>query len=235
MALPWLITLPSDGSSLERLVANSVRWASEHHAASWFTSKHPPHEAAAALASRLDANLPDGLRVVLRYADARVLLSLVAVLEGAQAQAFFGFASAWWCLDRQMHLISVWDRHLQVMALGQQATERLVNLQFTPAQQAALLEASEPDAVIGLLRQQEENEIDSLPPGPRHALVRWLIGRSREFGVQATADYALLCLVALQHGESFMDEPIWRTALEQVKAGRAKVSDALVGVADTLG
>ncbi len=227
LALPFLLPLPeaatgASGTHLRKTAA----WALQADAATWLVSELPADQLARALAARQDAVLPQDLRASLRFADARVLPVLHAVLRKEQAADFFRVAQAWWYVDRTAALQSL---HL----LTPTGPDRIAAQDFAPLvldqdQETALLQAAEVDAVIALLVQHDARAA-ALDRPQRFAFVAEQIQAARQWNVVVAMDQALFCMAALQLGAGFDRTPAWQAALEEVLQGRSTMAQALAG------
>lgn len=168
---------------------------------------------------RLAATLPDGISVLLRYYDGRVFESLMQYLSIEQARTFLGFGSCWWFVDRKGMLQSV---------RGQcDLKAEDVPLILSPAQEAELVHASEPDQVAELLRAVVPNEYSDLGECNQFEFIVRHMKAARMIGIESTRELALFCSLALVYGEDFADRDIWSSALSEVAAGRISLTSAL--------
>jgi aspartate/methionine/tyrosine aminotransferase len=103
-------------------------------------------------------------------------------------------------------------------------------LKLSADQEAAMLEAAEPDAVLRLLNEHDNAALERLPIQERHAFVVSKIERARGWAVESTADLALYCMLALSEGEDFDERPNWQAALAPVRARKALLADAVAEV-----
>ncbi len=161
-----------------------------------------------ALARRLNALLPDNMPVMLRYFDTRVFASLLAVLYPEQRRMFLGVATAWWWFDR------AGTSH--VVPSEPCANDELpVPIPFDEAQQAALIDAADADAVVLQMLRQAPDMCESHTRGALHALVDACLPHARSHGIDDGREQALFCLTALEIGPAFYDQAPWREALQR--------------------
>lgn len=177
-----------------------------NHALTLMRSPLKLNDLAEALIKRMDAELPDRMRVLLRYFDTRVLVALTHVLQGEQAKAFFGVADLWCWLDR--------DGVLQRLAtaIHPDAAQMTAPWPLSAVQESQLLDAAEPDAVIQLMKQVAHDVCSQTAPGVLHATVRSCLPEAKSRGVDDPREQALFCLTELAHGPRFYAQPKWQAA-----------------------
>jgi len=169
----------------------------------------------------MQATLPDNLSVLVRFADARVLPVLFSVLDERQRAAFFSMADSWWYLDRRFELNCLRARE-PVPAEGLTGP-----WMFDQAQEAAMLDAAEPDAVLKLLLTHDAQSLEKVPRAERHAFVVAQIDRSKKWSVESTIDRALYCMIALAEGAQFDVHPHWQQALTRVSQKQTTLAQAV--------
>jgi hypothetical protein len=204
----------------ESRLQRSVRAAEHYPVISWIESRLPAASLAMALQARLDAVLPDGDEVLLAFYDPRILPNLLAVLDELVRTAFCSIVSRWWYPDRSGQLVCL-------MGDGGHTDRLVAPLGLNAAQQNALIQAAEPDAVWHLLREQNSDALDHIAPAHRYA---WLVGqvdRARGYRVEDIPALASYCLLALEHGDAFDEQEPWRAWLADVQTGRTGFVDLL--------
>lgn len=225
-ALPLLLPLATGAAGANRMyLRKTAAWALQADAATWVLTDLPVERLARGLAARQLAVLPQDMRASLRFADARVLPVLHALLHEDQAVAFFGGIQAWWYVDRAGDL-----QALRLPALprpgGTAAPEDVPPLVLDQRQEAALLQAAEVDAVIALLMQHDARAAAMDRP-QRFAFVAAQLQAARRWGIAAPMDQALYCMAAMQLGAGFDQAPAWTAALQEVLEGRSTLAQAL--------
>ena len=88
---PWLIDVVTCGHILNELITLEV----EVPSVSWLVGPQDLVGLAQLLQLRLDARLPDGRSVLLRFWDPRVLIVLVRTLDDEQRNEFFNHIHEW--------------------------------------------------------------------------------------------------------------------------------------------
>lgn len=207
--------VPQAGAAIrlkELLIAS--RWAS---ALSVLVSPLPYEELCRRLHRRCDVRLPDDCDYVLRYFDPRILPVLLGALEPHQYSAFVGMCRHWAYLDREGRWIEVEGAHVL-----EHDPACLMPLQLDERQQGILIDANTADAVLALLREQEQPALQALNPAQQHARVSEGVARASELGIVAPLDQAAFCSLALTYGPEFHLQEPWATHLRAVRLGQAK-------------
>ncbi|WP_295373277.1 DUF4123 domain-containing protein [uncultured Pseudacidovorax sp.] len=156
----------------------------------------------------------DDLRLILRFADTRVLETLAHVLRPAQMDVLFPPDTYVWFPCRRE---------------GQAATRQVADdrplppddavLHIDPGQFAALIDAGEADLVIHALAQQDPGCFGNGRPSDVHAFVVEQLIRARQHGLTHFQDLEAYCMAALAGGAAFDEQP--SVAFAIVEAGRA--------------
>jgi Domain of unknown function (DUF4123) len=176
---------------------------------------------AAALTARCTVSLPDGVNMLLRFFDTRVMDALIDVLTPEQMESLVSCTTRWMYADREGPLdpASLSDRD------GNDTfTAPLV---LTVKQQNALIDAGEPDLVISQLIDANIEPLINLPVPRRHRAVSQIIASARSWGLSDTPDLAAYSSLALSMGADFASQAPWSELLPEVKAKRLTFSQAL--------
>lgn len=174
-----------------------------------------------ALGQRCQARLSDGQEMVLRYFDTRVLAALRQVWPLAHMQALVACTGAWRYANRQAQWEAIELPHWP------QADTFQAPWQLQAEQEDALMQASEPDAVIDVLMRQSQPQLLTLPPAQRYETVRELLHRARAWRLEGPTEQAAYCAMGLAQGRDFDQQEPWPTLLQQVREGRMSWSQAL--------
>lgn len=163
------------------------------------------------LVRRLDARLTENIDVMLRFFDPRVLESLAKILTAEQREEFFGLAISWGYVDR-------------VGELKRIATAFNSEESFSPPlllsqqQESALINASEVDQVLNLLRSTLPALTASLTLPDQYMFVSRQIGAARQLGLDSVLQFSLYAAAIWSEGESFVDSPSYSYFLDEIKA-----------------
>jgi len=163
---------------------------------------------APALVRRLDARLPDDMPVMLRYFDPRVFAALVPVLTDRQRADFLAVACRWSWLDRAGSL------QIRDADAPQDVDPMKEALTLDAAQEAALIDAAEADAVALEIRKQAPDLSGQRTAAALHALIRACLPAVHRYGIGDVRQQALFCITAVHAGPRFHEEPAWQQALE---------------------
>lgn len=227
LATPLLVTLPQASASsawLAQWHAFARSWAYSN--ALTYLESALPHEAVMhALHARLDAVLPMDLRVVLRYFDTRTALALAGALECDQRSWLFAPATCWLASDRTGAPVDL----TQVAPL---AMAGMPPLRLTAEQEAELMRAAEPDAVIDALLERENVALMARLPHEQHQQVSELLTAARGQGVTELPDLIAYCELGLTLGAGFAEQEPWCRPMDEVRAGRMRFVDCVARVGD---
>jgi len=170
-----------------------------------------------ALADRLDRRTnadADGLDMLLRWWDARIFSMLADLLNPERRALVLCFASSAWVPDRQ--------GGSRVIPLpGAPAADPLAPeaLRFTADELDLMTLHTEPDAILGMLRDEQPQLLSTVPHTERHGLARQQLHESSRRGFAAPRDHALALALAIEHGPHWWEAPAWagllRTAQEK--------------------
>ncbi|MES2117681.1 MAG: DUF4123 domain-containing protein [Pseudomonadota bacterium] len=172
------------------------------------------------LARRLNAVLSEDMDVMLRFFDPRIFASLLDVLSAEQQQAFLSVGNCWWFVNRHGHL-------QQVKAQFSDEDGYNHPIRLTAEQEHALVEISEPDQVAELLEAGAPDEYGALPWPDRHDFIVRHMAAAKSIGIDATHELAQYCLLALLHGEGFLEQRKWHAVLQDVQTGKLNLGQAV--------
>lgn len=166
-----------------------------------------------ALTRRCEVLLPDGMEMLLRYFDTRVLMSLLDVLTIEQRRSFLSCASDWWYADREGAMVPSGCN-------GEADADVFPTpLELSADQERAMIDAAEPDAVIDFIRSSGRHPLFDIPYSQRYPIVHNLVDRARHWGLEDIPDFAAFVTVALSVSSDFDILRPWNELLPQVKAG----------------
>jgi hypothetical protein len=176
---------------------------------------------ARALTARTDVLLPDGDVMLLRFFDTRIFMALIDVLDDEQRDQFLSCATEWWYADREGAMVPS-------KGIGQDGLDRYEPpLRLDPTQERAMIEASEPDAVIDLLLSRGTSPLLDHSYPMRYPIVLGLLQRARAWGIDELPDLAAFSLLALYGPSDFDRLPPWDDLLPRVKSGELTFSAAV--------
>ena len=93
-------------------------------------------------------------------------------------------------------------------------------IEFTPAQEKALIELSEIDQVAMLLRSVVPAEYEQIAPAVRHDFLKHHMAAARGYGTTSVREPALFSSLILTEDEHFAASPKWQQAITDVAASR---------------
>lgn len=163
------------------------------------------------LSSRLAARLSDNLEVMLRFFDPRVLERLIRVMPEGQKNAFLGLAESWTYVDRAGDLIDI------SVAFSDRET---FSAPFVISQQQefALLEASEIDQVLDLLRTNFPDSLALITKSEQSDFVAYQIDSARKLGFNSVLQFSIHAARLLLEGDGFVDSPLYPAFLDEVRS-----------------
>lgn len=176
---------------------------------------------ASALTERCKVQLPEGMEMVLRFFDTRVIGPLIDTLDGDQKHSFFSCATQW--------LYSGRDGSLEVVpeSTPEGADSFSAPLKLSHQQQNELIDAGEADLIIGLLVNANIEPLINLPVPKRHIVISNFLAEAKTWGLSETPEFAGYCCLALTIASDFASIAPWNQWLPEVKAGRLKFANAL--------
>lgn len=220
-ASPVLIEVPD--VACPEASAASARFFETWRYANCFTfieSSHPWGTTLDALRARTAAVLPDDVPVLLRFYDARIFPRVLEVLDAEQRQRFLGIARRWVVPGRQGELHAIeseetpQDRHPSPLPL-------------TRDQEAALIDASDVDAMVDLLLNQNHPSLTAALPPEQHDRVEAALTSAKSLAIGNGSDQIAYCALYLELGPGFMEQEPWRNWLHDIKTGKLTFSDAM--------
>jgi hypothetical protein len=172
------------------------------------------------LSSRLHVRLSGDMDGMLRFFDPRIFEKLISVLSVDQSRDFFSPAEKWWHVGRvgQLGIIHTEFDSEEIFTSP---------LELSEAQEFQLLDASEADQVLALLRQNASNLLAGLPFVQQYDFVLRQIEKAKTFGLVSTIDFAIYSAAALRYGEHFANSELWASVWNDVRAGGLSFSQAV--------
>lgn len=218
-ATPHLLKV-QDSSAWGGLIRHFGNSTDSHGALTWLVSPLSLVELAQRLRARLDARLPDRFDCVNRYFDGRVTPHLHECLEEDQRHVFFSVCSQWWVVDHTHH----WRSLSCAFALQDAFVPPLA---LNDRQQAHLIDACYPYAVIEHFMQTDQELLETVPAAQQYVFLRSALQAAARYGIEGGSSAILFCTLALTRGPDFYQQPRWRAALDKVKAGSLTLQQAI--------
>jgi hypothetical protein len=188
-----------------------------------FSSPLPIRVVKDRLTTRLEVKLSENMNAMLRFFDPRILEALKKNLSVEQAEVFFSPAETWLYVDREGQLVSF----RSVFNISEQYVAPLI---LSQEQEFALIEASEVDQVLELLRKSVPQVMQALPMPDQYEVVNDAIGTARRDGIESIYMLSMYAAVIISKGKMFKDDPLWNSFLEELKADRIGFSDEVTGI-----
>lgn len=206
----WLMPLQRDKQGL-RDFDDTLEWASRSACVTWLHSTLAPSALAHALNERTKAALPDDYHVLLRCYDPRVLPEIHAVLREDQAMRYWALGGQWAYVDRARTFCTI------ELPPTTEATAFDAPLNLTQHQADLLLAAAEVDTVMPELVRESPEAFLAVRVTDRVPMTRRMLKTADRLRLEALSDRVMFCVLSLELGEGFEDNPDWATAMDQVK------------------
>lgn len=229
-ASPALIPLlhrPATPAEAERIRTWLLRWR-YGNCVSFIESALTMPALVDELHARCEALLPDDMPVVLRFFDGRVMTSLLHALLPEQIASLVQCASRWAFADRDGELVLLPPRTPRSSAFR-------APLGLNVAQQAALIDAGEADAVVGILLDQMHHKLMPMLPPEQHGVISSALHRAHELNLTRLSDQVSFCALWLELGDSFDESESWSPLLRRVAAGEIGFAEALASMSTLQG
>lgn len=162
------------------------------------------------LKARLDVRLSEDMDAMLRYFDPRVLENLGRVLTVEQSSAFFNLAQAWWYIDRVGQLSKIDSEfHLE--------DDFSPPLVLTQTQEFDLIELSETDQALYLIKKKFPLALAHLPPHGQYIFLQQKVEAAKKLGLDSVLKYVLYIVVPILEEENFVNTSNWQCFLDKLR------------------
>lgn len=166
------------------------------------------------LANRLEMNLSENMKAMLRFFDTRILTQLRQTLSPDQATSFFSVATHWWWFDRSG---TIECAHGSCTLTD----DKCIPLQLCQQQEFDMVEASEPDQVLSLLTSEMPMFLAKLPLEQRHDFIKKNLQQAKKAGLDSVHDFAFYVAAALlSDDELFCSRHSSRRSADDQETGR---------------
>lgn len=181
----------------------------------------------AAMQRRVSARLTGGDTMLLRWWDARIWWALNLALPSDEplAMAFFGALAQSVYPDR--------DGQLKVVDHPAARQDTLAtDWELDDAALGTLLALGEPDAVLGICREDYPDALQAVAPHQRYALAHEQLQWARQQGLTSPQDHALATRIAATEGPDWGEQAEWQTLISKAKASGQTLRDTLAALND---
>jgi hypothetical protein len=179
------------------------------------------------LRERTEAVLPENMPVLLRFFDCRVFTALLKVLGADQRTSLLAVGSRW-AMPR---------RHGELRCIESKLESRVVEiswpLDLDSAQEAALIDAGEADAMIDLLLNQNNAALQALLPPEQHERISAALVAAKDLGIERLSDQVVFCTLDMELGAKFHDHEPWVSAIRDARSARKTFADLVAQVAES--
>lgn len=218
-AAPILVLIACEGQI--RATRRFFQWvaenASDTSSAIMISSPLPLDVMKKRLEARLDVELSEGISAMLRFYDPRVLEILAKVLKPTESEVFLGLADSWIYPNRAGEFVTV-------SAKVSDVDEFEPPLQLDQVQESTLLEASEIDQVLDLLRTTIPSKMAEF--SVRHQYVHTLnmVEKAKLDGIGSVLGYSIYAAIAFVRGMNVTASSGWQNLVVELRGGNFDVS-----------
>jgi hypothetical protein len=179
------------------------------------------------LRERTEAVLPQNMPVLLRFFDSRVFTALLKVLGADQRTSLLAVGSRWAMPGRhgELHRIDSEGKSADV--------EISWPIDLDSAQEKALIDAGEADAMIDLLLNQNNAALQGLMPPEQHERISAALVAAKALGIDRLSDQVVFCVLDMELGAKFHEHEPWVNAIDDARAERKKFTDLVTQVAES--
>ncbi len=149
------------------------------------------------LGVRLEVKLSGDFDAMLRYFDPRVLETLVKTLTAEQLVNFFSVAETWQYVDRSGNIRNISSDFSNRDHFSHP-------LMLTPEQESILIDGSETDQVLGLLRAHVPQLLEKLPSSNKYELISKIIEDAKNDRLTSTLQHTIYAAMTLLNEEPFI-------------------------------
>jgi hypothetical protein len=223
-ATPHLFSIGAP-EELQRIVMALATATSSHGALSVLVGSASLPKMADAIRRRMDLTLPDGLACMNRFFDGRVAPHFVEALTAEQRLRFCSFASQWWVVGHDLRWRSLVSEERRPDPFDGP-------LELNERQQAQLVDACYPYAVIDHFERTDAELLQRLAPARRYAVFDTALQEAARYGVGEGADGIFFCTLVLTRGEHFYQSSAWQEALTKIQRKQLSLHDAAKAIHD---
>jgi hypothetical protein len=180
------------------------------------------------------AVVDDDMPVHCRFADTRVLPSLLSVLLPAQATRVRQVVPAWRWWDRQNTMRQWPDSALKEQPKQSAVADEAEQLQLNAQQFAAMLDAAEADGVFMQLLDTTPELVPATQRGHFHQRLVKQLAQATERGVTQAPDRLQFVVLSLSCGDQFHQHAALQATWKAVSQDNARLSDVMATWDDAL-
>lgn len=211
---PCLIAVDCTGDG-DRALAYLLEGCSGKPMLSFMTSPLALDELAGHLRHVVEARTDDDLRWPIRFADTRIIPSILEVLAPDQRSALLHPIDGWWIVNRQGEIDAL-PADISDFGTAQWAERGLA---LSDSQFSRLVANSEADAMINTLSMAAPEALADKKPAEVFSTVRRHCLLADQYGLTGSEDRLRLALLALTHPCGASDSPTMRDILRRAGSG----------------
>jgi len=205
---PRLIEVPNDEAIAKRVARAFASQSAEQPEMLLISSPLKFDSLAKRLSTRFDVNAA-GEEMLLRLWDARIFYALASALEPPNRELVFALGTQALVPDRQGGQV--------VIALNFTSDDPLQGRQLSLSQSEldALIERSNPDAILAMVREISPELIQQIADAERYGLAQRQLVECEQRQLNSPRDQALALTLAIEHGPEWWHSPEWANCVQQ--------------------
>jgi hypothetical protein len=205
---PRLIEVPNDDAVTMRVARMFVSQSAEQPEMLLISSPLKLDSLAKRLSTRFDVSAA-GEEMLLRLWDARIFYALVSALEPPNRELVFALGSQALVPDRQG------GHAIVALTLPSHDPLQGMQLSFSQSELDALLERSNPDAILAMVREISPELIQQIADAERYGLTQCQLAECEQRQLNSPRDQALALTLAIEHGPEWWHSPEWANCVQQ--------------------
>lgn len=160
------------------------------------------------------ARTEDSLEWPVRWADTRVLPTLIAALTPAERIHFMAPIHSWLCIERSGGVLEWPGEGLPNPAPADFDCWLLDDARFSD-----LVAEAEADGIIGALHDTQPDLFDLQEPAANHASVKKHLAIASQFGIESAGSRRHFAMLALMLNDDFAEHSAMQTVLKHTREG----------------
>lgn len=218
-AAPILVLIALDGQM--RATRRFFQWVDENtsdtSSAILISSLLPLDVLKKRLGARLNVELSEGISAMLRFYDPKVLEILAKVLKPTESEVFLGLADSWIYPNRAGEFVTISSKVSDV-------DEFEPPLQLDQVQESTLVEASEIDQVLDLLRKVIPSKMAELSVRHQYFHTLNMVEKAKSDGIGSVLGYSIYAAIAFVKGTDVTASSGWQNLVAELRGGNFDTS-----------
>lgn len=165
------------------------------------------------LGRRLHVTLTEGVEVMLRFFDPRVFESLLNVMTRQQAEEFLCIASSWYYVDRTGRIVHSSAKLKEAELISEP-------LSLSQRQETLLLEDSEVDQILDLLKSNAPELLSRLPFESQHNFILESVVEGRKENLVSLKQLSLYTMIRFFSSKELMPIKINQEIIDHLSSNK---------------